>query len=107
MERARVSKFAQGFVYSKNRKNEIDGVIVLWYKSNIDEYFIKTQRDYVSTGRSFNTSKLFVGMEVFLVELQYDREVNRRIEDPKARIRGKLKSVMKVDGDNETKIFPL
>lgn len=101
-----VSKFAQGFVYSKNRKNEIDGVVVLWYKSNIDEYFIKAQRDYVSTGRSFNINKLSVGMEVFLVELQYDREVNRRIEDPKARIRGKLRSVMKVDGDTETKIFP-
>jgi hypothetical protein len=41
-----------------------------------------------------------------LVELQYDREVNRRIEDPKARISGKLRSVMKVDGDTETKIFP-
>lgn len=101
----KISKYAQGFVYSKNKKNEIDGIVILWYKSNIDR-LVKEGREYAATGKPIDVKNLELGMDVFLVELQYDRNINKRIGDPKARVHGKLDEVIRVDGDTETRIFP-
>jgi len=97
-----ISKYSQGFVYSKTT----DAIIILWYKSNIDRHFEKEKKTYAATGRPLNVNKLKQGMSVYVVELQYDRNTGRRINDPKVRVHGKLKEVIKVDGDVETKVFP-
>jgi len=103
----RISKYAQGAVYSWNKNNEIDGIVVLWYKSNIEQYFPNENRPYLTVGRYLVVNNLRQGMDIYLVENKYDRELGtKRIDNPKARAYGKLRAVTRVDGDSEIQIFP-
>lgn len=104
-----LSKYTQGYAYTKDNEGEIEGIAFFWYKSHIDNRLDKdvdSGETFTATGRPVNVNKLRKGMNVYLIETSYDRTAGQRVENPKVRLRGSLLEVFRVDGSKETRIFP-
>lgn len=100
-----ISKYAQSAAYSRDENGQIDGVVVLWWKSSIEQFYPSESRNFLSTGKRLKQLKL--GVPVYLVENKWDRGVGvKKVENPKARARGKLVALTKVEDDSQTVIFP-
>jgi HKD family nuclease len=103
----RISKQSQGAVYSRDPKNQIDGIVVLWPKSKIEQYFPDKNHPYLDIGRYLNlrANNFRQGMDVYLVETKWDTELGTK-KSPWARAFGKLRSQVRTDVYPERQIFP-
>ncbi len=99
-------KFVQAYVYTK-REGKITGIVFQGYKSRIENALEKGTASSWDTTKSVGIENLFVGMDVYVTETNYDGDTNKRTDDPKVRIRGKLKEVNKMkSGRKVEKLFP-
>jgi HKD family nuclease len=99
-----LSKYSQGWVYSKDKKNNIDGIVVLWYKSSIDNNFPSKKRPFIFTRKKLNTNKLKAGIDVYLIENKVDPIGDNKYIKPRARAHGKLIKVVKKFGDFKSEL---
>lgn len=76
------------------------------YKNRLDKH-IKQGRFRWDTRRPIRTSKLKVGMNVFVFETNYDLDTGEILTKPKLRMKGKLREVwQEVDDKKIEKLFP-
>jgi hypothetical protein len=99
----------QAFVYTKDKEGKIDGIVFQGYRSRLDRDLRgrKNENEFRwGTRRPVKLDNLRVGMWVYVVETDYDRDAGERIVNPELRVRGKLREVFKVKGKEMEKIFP-
>lgn len=99
-------KALQSYKYIKDSSGEITGIVFQGYKSRIDKH-IKSGKYRWDTRRPIRTSNLKIGMQVFVVETDYDLDTGEKLAKPRLRMAGKLKEVWQ-EKDNEKieKLFP-
>ncbi|MGB8781417.1 MAG: phospholipase D family protein [Candidatus Bathyarchaeia archaeon] len=84
----------RGAIYSR-KNGQIEAIIVFWYKGNVDKYFPKQPNPYLGSVGNLDRHNLRVGMDVYLLETEYDRTSGsyKKVDNPKARAYGKLRAV--------------
>jgi len=105
-----ISKHAQGYVFIRDISGKPTGIVFWWYRSRLDKHIKREIRNGITqadTGRPVDPSSYEVGMDVYIGETFWDRDANKRVEDPKYRIKGKLEEIYRIDGNKRTRIFPI
>lgn len=100
----------QGFTYTRDQAGNIDGIVFQGYRNRIekDQMILKTNPEqfWWGTRRPIKLENLFVGMQVFVLETDYDMDTGRRTENPQVRVHGKLREVLKARADAKERLFP-
>lgn len=99
----------QAFVYTKDEKGNIDGIVFQGYSSRIDRDLALARQGrefWWGTRRPVKVDNLQKEMWVYVVETDIDRDTGKRVEKPKLRVKGRLREVYKARGKEKEKIFP-
>jgi hypothetical protein len=65
------------------------------------------KKTWAETARPVDPTSYIIDMDVYIGETLWDGDTGEKVDDPKYRIKGKLKEIYRIDGGKETKIFPL
>ena len=106
-----ISKHAQGYTFIRDESGEPTSVLFWWYRSHMEKHIkediTEDQKTWAGTGRPVDPSSYKIDMDVYLGETLWDGNTGKKIDEPKYRIKGKLKEIYRVDGEKKTKIFPI
>ncbi|PTD94277.1 hypothetical protein C9439_02995 [archaeon SCG-AAA382B04] len=108
-EKHDISKYVQGFTFVRDEEGEPEKIVFQWYPNRVERHIeekVEEGETLVGTSQPVNPSSYKEGMEVILGETTQDKDTGERKENPKYRLKGKLKEIYKISGDTKTKIFP-
>jgi hypothetical protein len=106
-----ISKHAQGYTFVRDVNGEPVGVVFWWYRNRVERHIKEDvtidKKTWAGTARPVDPSSYKIDMDVYIGETIWDGDTGEKVDDPKYRIKGKLKEIYRVDGEKKTKIFPL
>nr|MDO8097738.1 hypothetical protein [Candidatus Njordarchaeota archaeon] len=109
-EEHRITRHAQGYTFIRDKDGEPTGVLFWWYRNRVERHIkediTEDGQSWAGTARPIDPSSYKLDMDVYVGETMYDRDTGQKVDDPKYRIRGKLKEIQRIDGGKKTKIFP-
>ena len=103
-----ISKYAQGYSFLRDNAENPTGVVFWWCRSNLEQHVKKDvheRQTWAITRKPIDPRSYRNGMTVYVGETLWD--TGQHIEDPKYRIKGKLKEIIRIDGTKVTKLFPI
>ena len=106
-----VSKYVQGYTFIRDANGEPNGVLFWAYRNRLErlikEDITTDQTTWAGTARPVDPSSYKIDMDVYIGETMWDKDVGEKTDDPRYRIKGKLKEIYRVDGDKKKRIFPV
>lgn len=110
-EEHNISKHAQGYTFIRDANGAPTGVVFWWYRNRLERHIKKDitvdKKTWAETARPVDPTSYNIDMDVYIGETLWDGDTGEKVNDPKYRIKGKLKEIYRIDGGKETKIFPL
>jgi hypothetical protein len=109
-EEHNISKHTQGYTFIRDANGEPTGVVFWWYRNRMERHIKEDvtadKKTWAGTARPVDPTSYKIDMDVYIGETIWDGDTGEKVDDPKYRIKGKLKEIYRIDGEKKTKIFP-
>ena len=104
-----LTKRIQGYVYTRDDSGNVTGIVFAGYKSIIDDHIkneFKNKRSWWTTARPVDVSNFDKNTKLYVLDSYYDKAAKKHIKTPKLRYIAKIEKISRIDGEEETKLYP-